>query len=702
MAPPSLNPQSMGNGQPQQSLPNMGSPFAQNPTQQTNPFMGGGNANNASKSPFEGAGFNNPFGGEHGASGNPFGGGSSGGGVKGLIESNNKLIQAINKLTGIFEKMTQKMGGGMGNMGGMGGMIGGGAGMMGGTDPLQAAQMRRLAAGGIGGPMAFQNSQLTGAGFQQNQNVMSNVQGGIHDAASRLTNGLPVNDYNAAYQAYNQQTGRMYEMGRTNQPLPQDLNNLDPHEQQLFRQAHAQGQLQYDAQQNMIQNTRNSVLNNIPGVGTARDFLGMNLPQGSTFGTRAMNAGGMLARGGMQAAGASVNLGLNIGAAQDVSGMLSQIPYIGGLLAAPMVALQSRINQSAGLESLSRLVAQQGGIGQTGNLYQTHQNMIAGFQALGLDPAAALNEALQMQEAAGRFDQVDPNSIMGNPLAAYVGAGFTGSTIGAFKRLDRKDKMISFDPYKVFGYGLSMELGDQGMMELQGAFEGLQQMVPGMGLRGNADVLMGQVGRNVAGGFIGTQAVAQAQRQVQGTVEMGGGLKGIFGGLAETLTMASFLGEYGDPVKAIRAFESGYAANPTALKGRLTKQFGKGITEMAYLSKFTSADYDNIGSAGLPEGSIPSTMAGDIVLSKETIGSQISRGNDLYNSQVANAKELIRLNDKLEKALVDGIVIKDMSDLTDAMIELAKTARAAASTLTPYATQLIKFIDDVANGRWPF
>ena len=142
-----------GGGPDKTSLPNMGSPFAQNPQQQTNPFMGSTGSNNASASPFSGTGFKNPFSDEHAGGGNPFGGGTAGGGIKGLIDSNNKLIQAINKLTTIFEKLVGKTGqGGMGTVGAMGGGISGGiAGIFGGTDTLQASQMRRLAAGGMGG-----------------------------------------------------------------------------------------------------------------------------------------------------------------------------------------------------------------------------------------------------------------------------------------------------------------------------------------------------------------------------------------------------------------------------------------------------------------------------------------------------------------------------------------------------------------------
>lgn len=702
--PPSFNPPSMGTGQPQTSLPNMGSPFGQNnPSQQTNPFMGGNNnPNNASQSPFTGAGFNNPFGGEHGAAGNPFGGGGAGGGVKGLIDSNNKLIQALNKLTAIFEKMTQRMGGAGGGLaGGIGGAMGvGGAGGLNAADPLQQAQMRRLAAGG------GLNDAQPGFGSGSLPQMQPHVDeyGNINNPAMgasythqemRDTFG----NHARAMQQHQEVARQMRAHGvgnRSLETLPiETLQNMSEAQMDAAYRAYSQGQ-------DIYHQTQRNVLNGIPGLGTIRDFAGLNLPPGTTPGMKVANAGGMLARGGASAAGGAFNFGVNIGSAQDVTGMLSQIPYIGGLLAAPMNALQGRINQSSGLEALSRLVAQQGGIGQTGNLYRTHQSLIAGFQDLGLDPAAALNEALQMQEAAGRFDQVDPTSVMGNPLDTYVGLGFTGSTIGSFKRLDRQDKMIPFDAYKVFGYGLSMSLGDQGMMELQGAFEGLQNMVPGMGLRGNADVLMGQVGRNVAGGFIGTQAVLQTQRQVQGTAEMGAGLKGIFGGLAETLTMASFLGEYGDPMKALRAFED-IAANPAALKGRLIKQFGKSVTEMGYLSRMTSADYDNIGSAGLPEGALGQGAKGDIVLSREVIGSQIKRGTDLYDNQITNAKTLIQLNDKLEQALIDGIKIQEMTDLTNAMIELADIARGAAGNLIPLITWIVQKINSLGTSLpWPF
>ena len=370
--------------------------------------------------------------------------------------------------------------------------------------------------------------------------------------------------------------------------------------------------------------------------------------------------------------------------------MISQIPYIGGLLAAPASALQNRINDAAGLEPLARLVAQQGTVPQQGNLYKTHQTLFDQFKKLGLDPSAALNEALQMQEAFGMAGGVDPSAPLGGvgpTLSDLVGLGYTGNTIGSIMRLGRLDRPLNFSTAgggtgTVFSYAAGLGLGDQGTMEFVSALEGLQQMVPGMGYRVDNErarqAVISQVAKNTNHGFAAAAGVQQAQRQIQGTAEMGGGLKGIFGGLAETLTMASFLGEYGDPIKAIRAFEGGYAYNPAALKGRLKGEFGADITEMGYLSRMTSADYDNIGSEGFKIGVSGLSMHNkDIIFSKKQIESKLTRGDDLYTNKQTEALKLIEINDKIEKHLVDGINIKGLDDLAAILIGISDMLRGA-------------------------
>lgn len=678
MAPPSLNPQPMGNGQPQQSLPNMGSPFAQqNPSQSTNPFMGGGgnNANNASNSPFAGtgtAGFKNPFGGEQGSGGNPFSGGTAGGGVKGLIESNNKLIQAINKLTAIFEKMSQKMGqGGLGGGigGGMGGFGAGGAmaGGLGGMDPLQAAQMRRLAAGGMGG-----NNGLNAPTASSALNVPQGPPGGIN--LNRATAQTPTGSGQTMQGAMQQQ----YDQNMTAQRDRQDAINKQaggflgtgygggafrPHYDStgnISQQEFNQQQFEVDQQRAI---NRQKFRNNVA------DF------SKNTF-----------------------NFGANIGSTGTMQGMLSQIPYIGGLLSIPYATLEARINQFAPAESTARLVAQQGGLGQGGNYFATHAAMFDRFKLLGLDPNAALQEALSFQESSGVMTGMDPMNIMGSRLSAFVGAGFTGQTVGSFQRLSRKDRMLSFDPATIFNYGLDLGLGDQGQMELLGAFEGIQQMIPGMGYRGNASRVLGQIANNTNNGFIGTQGVLQAQRQIQGTAEAGRGLKGIFGGLLETMTMADMLVQSGGDIsKAIRNFESNYATDPSALKGTLTKRFGKTVTEMGYLANMTSADYDNIGQGQFAQGTLPAADLGDIVLSKTLVGQQIDRGNDLYKNRLDPANKLLELNAKLEQTIINGVSTTVLDNVGKPLIDLAKNMQDMAKNLSNLLGYVIKGVDMLAK-----
>lgn len=673
MAPPSLNPQPMGTGQPQQSLPNMGSPFAQqNPSQSTNPFIGNSGTNNASNSPFatgDGtAGFKNPFSSDHSGAGNPFGGGSAGGGVKGLIESNNKLIQAINKLATIFEKVSQKIGqGGIGNQGGMGGFgVGGGmAGGIGGIDPLQAAQMRKLASGGMGinnglnapnaptfnTPTGTQTIPMPQSVAQTPTGSGQTMQGAMQDAYDR-----DMTAQRARQRSINRQAGGFLGTGYgggTFQPH-YDENGLIT--QQEFNQQ------QFEVEQQRTKNRQN-FRNNVADAAK------------NTF-----------------------NFGANIGSTGTMQGMLSQIPYIGGLLSIPYATLENRINQFAPAESTARLVAQQGGLGQGGNYFATHAAMFDRFKLLGLDPNAALQEALSFQESSGVMTGMDPMNIMGSRLSAFVGAGFTGQTVGSFQRLNRKDKMLSFDPAKIFNYGLELGLGDQGQMELLGAFEGIQQMIPGMGYRGNASRVLGQIANNTNNGFIGTQGVLQAQRQIQGTAEAGRGLKGIFGGLLETMTMADMLVQSGGDIsKAIRNFESNYATDPSALKGTLTKRFGKTVTEMGYLANMTSADYDNIGQGQFAQGTLPAADLGDIVLSKTLVGQQIDRGNDLYKNRLDPANKLLELNAKLEQTIINGVSTTVLDNVGKPLIDLAKNMQDMAKNLSNLLGYVIKGVDMLAK-----
>jgi len=699
MAPPSLNPPSVGQQTP---LSNAGSPFGQ--SQQTNPFMGSGPAgagsNNASNSPFAAAGFKNPFSNEQGSGGNPFGGGTAGGGVKGLIESNNKLIQAINKLTSIFEKVSQKLGqGGMGGaMGGIGALGAGGmAGGLGGMDPLQAAQMRKLAAGsGSSLPNGNPFFRNTGGTLQDAANGFSPY-GGLTGSGGIANEVYQQNDpfrqnFVASHQMNQQAVGNYRTMGAQGQTLEQFQNTLnnetvfDPYGNGGGMNG-AQMQQRYEAfQQGQADYARQQALENRSIFQKATD---------ATFGnTRVRNVANFVGNTGANA----FNFGANIGSTGTMQGMLSQIPYIGGLLSIPYATLENRINQFAPAESTARLVAQQGGLGQGGNYFATHAAMFDRFKLLGLDPNAALQEALSFQESSGVMTGMDPMNVMGSRLSAFVGAGFTGQTVGSFQRLNRKDRMLSFDPSKVFNYGLSLGLGDQGQMELLGAFEGIQQMIPGMGYRGNASRVLGQIANNTNNGFIGTQGVLQAQRQIQGTAEAGRGLKGIFGGLLETMTMADMLVQSGGDIsKAIRNFESGYATDPSALKGALTKRFGKTVTEMGYLAGMTSADYDNIGQGQFAQGTLPGADLGDIVLSKKLVGQQIDRGNDLYKNRLNPANKLLDLNAKLEQTIIDGVSVRVLNNVGKPLTDLAKDMQNMATNLSKIVGYMIKGVDQLAK-----
>lgn len=730
MAPPSLNPQSMGNGQPQQSLPNMGSPFAQqNPSQSTNPFMGSHNSNNASNSPFAGAGtagFKNPFSTEHNASGNPFGGGTAGGGIKGLIDSNNKLIQAITKLTTIFEKMTQKIGGGGGGFGTAGaglGFGGGGAaaGIFGISDALQQQQLSRLA----------NRSVISGGGLHQGQSlIQQNTQSQTSALVERLQRAYPnantvgqlsnevfkmqEQQYTAARAAgedavrprgatsYDkagigptlEQAHNVYRQVQEN-AMARGMNgegfnramasSLSPAQYMDALDAHRQGQLM-----------RQQQLNNIPIYGAMREYFGANLPAGVSNGVRMTHILSNMARTGYDAAKSGFNFASQVGATGTVSSMLSQIPLIGGALAVPYNALESRLNQFAPGESLARLVAQQGGIPQTGNYYNTHKALFKSYEMLGIDPNTALQEAVGFQEAAGRITGMDPTGsvLMGKSLARFSASGFTGQTIGAFTKFNRADKMLKFNPDTIFKYGLKLGLGDQGMMELQGAFEGIQNMVPSMGYRGNAQSIMGQIANNTRNGFIGAQGVLQAQRQIQTTAESGRGLKGIFSGLLETMTTAEMLIQAkGDPARAMEIFDTQFATEPSKLKKALGKRFGKATSKLGYLSAMTTADFRNIGQNKFEEGTLANFDANDIVFSKKMIEDQIDRGDDLYRNRKRQSNKLMDLNKQLEQQIIDGVSVKVLNDLAKPLGDLAKDMRTMAAGLSPLVKQVIKGVD---------
>jgi len=288
-------------------------------------------------------------------------------------------------------------------------------------------------------------------------------------------------------------------------------------------------------------------------------------------------------------------------------------------------------------------------------------------------------------------------NIMGSRLSAFVAAGFTGQTVGSFQRLNRKDRMLQFDPQTIFEHGLSLGLGDQGMMELLGAFEGIQNMVPGMGFRGNAARVLGQVANNTNNGFIGVQGVLQAQRQIQGSAEAGRGLKGIFGGLLETMTTADMLMRSGGDIsKAIRMFEDGFATDPSALKGALTGRFGKSVTEMGFLASMTSADYDNIGQGELAKGQLAAPDLADIVLSKTLVGQQIARGDDLYKNRLDPAQKLLDFDSKLEQQIINGVSTAVLDNVGQPLLDLAKNMQDMAKNLSSLLGFAIKAVDMLA------
>tara|TARA_Y100000592_G_scaffold30752_1_gene49036 strand:- start:6217 stop:8484 length:2268 start_codon:yes stop_codon:yes gene_type:complete len=620
--------------------------------------------------------------------GSPFGAGSKAlsDGIKKLVDSNKDLIAAIKDLTKSIRALEKGMGGGPGGAQSPGSRIG--LGGQGGMDSLNARMLQRLA-GGMSGASSRNQSvrdSLNGQGD------FSGFAGSPHDAFSpagraNINNLTATSDTHSGAIQRSMMGGRLQRFGTAAYNMGRGLFGLGAR-----NNIPLPGSVAAQRASDAIVRGGGSVAGRGPmHPGTGMYEIGAQANQAASA-----NASGAMA--GFQRFGAGLrNMVMNAGAGTNAAEIISQIPYVGGMLSAPLQVLEGRKAAAMAVEMPSMVytgVSQ--GTTQAGDPMAANGGLIrAGASMLGMNAADTLNAATQMVQSGGIRRQVSGNDLS-SAIASGLGFGLFGAAEAGQLRGSGVRGLKGFEADSLRRQMFAAGLTGQGASKYLNAMLSVGEQFTGMGinLQGGAASEIGGIMARGGRSFEGDAAAgAYTRMRLKGGVAVGQQLGGTFSGLGQNMLMAEALDATGgDFFQARRRLER---MEPSQMKARLTSMLGEEVAGMAMMGMgFTTDEIKAIGKGRLAEQALPTGPNAGAIITKADAESNNRKLQDTYDNQIENIKKLIKVNERIETKLLDGLDIDQMETLINTISDASSVLRSVAGTIVTGIADIIQGLRD--------
>ena len=678
-------------------------------------------------------GQSNPFG---GGSASPFGGGEGIGGagdsIKKLVDTNKDLIAALKDLTKGIKAIG---GGGPGGMPGMGGMGGGGGGAFGesGLSNKLLSNIARGRGGMIDLAPTNDNAAFSTPGgdalvdrsFGHVEGMMANADpftGGAPPAQIYRGGAFQPNPQFAQYQHHRTQnefindahsilsggnggTGIYTDSGRLQAPgrfsgasVSQGLSNFG-------RAALGLPQQMTAGYQRATMSQAHQGISNSGASQGARDAAfdalsqnegtDANLPEekgsfGKAAGRFAYGAGRVIGAGGT-----------------NMSEIVSQIPYVGGIMSAPLNVLEGRL-QGAMPGELPGII--HSGFGQGTAQGKGHINTHSGFlktmrDNLGIGAADALNMGNEVLNAAGGQQIANLGGRMTAAIANGINVGDVGVN-ASFGRAGMNLANTGLTGTQSIRMARGMGLKGQAASDFLGAVSGLGSQFGAMGIDlGDG----GQTARDISdihrSGFSSLQgklAVEGFSRMRQkGGIAASQGLGGLFGGVGTSLLMADALDRSdGDFDKAGQDLEQ---LSPFENRSRLASILGVGekdpVVQMMMMGQGLSYAERHIKRT--QKDQISADFKGgaqaDAIFTRKQAKLDADRLTNSYGANRNNIQEMMRINKKIEDKLISGVTVKDMEGLVSLVADISNVANNLATNLASIINAIPTIINVLKN-----
>lgn len=643
----------------------------------------------------------------------PFGGGSKAlsDGIKKLVDSNKDLIAAIKDLTKSIRNLEKGIGGGhAGGMGGAAGRVGlGGAG---GQGSLGARQLQALQASQLD---EYRNRAAQRAGAGQ---LAGTGPGGVHYGTGAGAGYVNTSMASGMNPNFDQQVIAANTAGRFGN-FVRGMFGMAPSQGALIPNVPGTGGIIQSSTQGLAHPSGyggfmgriTGALGRIPGFGgiTTAGALGTaRAGQAAAAQAPVSMANATAAGTGAAFRSAAGTAFLNMGSGTNAAEILSQIPYVGGLLAAPVQALENRKNQAMAVEMPSMVyTGVSRGTMQGGDPITANGLLIAGGATyLGMNAVETLGAATSMVQAGG--------------LRRQIGIGELSSAIGSG---------LGFETYGAADAGGLRGSGVRGLAGFSG--DSLRRQMYAAGLTGqgaakylNSMLSVGEqfagVGINLGGGTINeigglmnsgmrsfegdAAAGAYTRMRLKGGVAVGQQLGGTFSGLGQNVLMADALQRTGgDFFRARRLLER---MEPSAMKARLRGTLGREVGDMAMMGMgYTTDEIEAIRTGAPAEAALPTGANAGAIITKADAESNFRKLSDTYTNQVANIEKLIQVNENIEKKLIEDLDMAEMEKLLNLIVTGTDALREIATAIVKGLNTGVQIVQDFINwvkSIWPF
>ena len=685
-------------------------------------------------------GQSNPFG---GGSASPFGGGEGIGGagdsIKKLVDTNKDLIAALKDLTKGIKAIG---GGGPGGMPGMGGGLGGvGGGLSdGGLSDRLLSNIARGKGGMIDLQPTVEQQNQTGfgqatPGFQSMMGMQNSAQDTMFNLENPHTGASPDPTIyrggafhpNPAFQQYNQAAAMNSTIGSAEDMMhyggPNGSSIYTPNNRlqapgRFSGASLRQGlsnfgratlgmpqQMQSNYQQATVEQARANIRNS--GYGPGAQAMG----QGVVDANQGTEANLPENRGSFgKAAGRFANAaGRVIGAGgTNMSEIVSQIPYFGGILSAPLNVLEGRLQGAMGGELPGIIHSGFGqGSAQGSGFINTHSGFLSTMRNnLGIGAIDALNMGNEVLNAAGGQQIAN----LGGKMTAAIANGMNVADVGvnaSFGRAGMNLQGTGLTGTSSIRMAKGMGLKGQAASDFLGAVSGLGSQFGAMGIdlgdQGQTAKDISDIHRSGFSSLQGKLAVEGFSRMRQkGGIAAAQGLGGLFGGVGTSLLMADALDRSdGDFDKAGQDLEQ---LSPFENRSRLANILGVGekdpVVQMMMMGQGLSYAERHIERT--QKGQISADFKGgaqaDAIFTRKQAKLDADRLTNSYGANRSNLLEMMRINKKIEDKLISGVTVARMEDLVSAVADVSNIANKAVSHLA----RLVGIVAPVlqALARW--
>jgi len=653
-----------------------------------------------------------------GGGSSPFGGGGGmGDNIQKLIKSNTDLITALNNLTKAVRGESGAGGGGMGGLGLGGGQGGIGSGGMGGLGSsaldrqllygaragLNARQARgsgdvfgqQTAGGGRFIPSGDEIRHMTpfepGSGFGEDQ------MGGVRGAFAQGAAQAGADTYRGRPSGLSIFNDLFMNSGPTAQPAT--IGAARNFARGLFgaREPYVVGPAPVDPMiiDHPSQAGAARTLGEAHGARRAQEQIAQEQYQ---VGQGVRAATGHYTK---QFIRGTRDYGFRLGAATSVVDMAAATPFVGGALAAPIGSLQAQGMQAAILELPAAMMSAFGPAfsrGPTGmGAVTRHKDYLTEMAGLfGIDAKGALDMAREtLMQGSGGYTTTE--ELVGSYVTAF-GAGFDPAAFArnaSFRMAGSNLQNTRFgSKRRLDAIGMAAQLGlkGAGASQFVGGVESMGAMFRNMGIdmqAGTYDEVMKLAlsGYTSLSGIGAVEAYGRIRQKT--TIGASQSLNSMFGGIANDIMMAQAIMESGgDLDKASALLEGASIAGGKGLLSRGTGlrdgskvfellQMGQGLTvaERRYgrMRTGTIGGLDVGDVQGIGVAARGRRLTNDIDISAKLAQDRL---DVLENFQTGVTKEGVKFteafkqltdqNKAIEKAIIEGIAIKDFEKIVQA------------------------------------